>query len=107
MNVRVRPTMRCTFDAEDNVLRIVLKEAVEFGDGPPETRAQELVVYALKVCSILVRNLIEILILAYVFPQQRGRVPRNDFKEFAEALVENSLLKSAISPNDLPAAVDS
>lgn len=49
MNIRVQPTVRCTFDAEDNVLRIVLKEAVEHGDKPQEARQQELVVYALKV----------------------------------------------------------
>jgi hypothetical protein len=47
MNVRVRPTVRCTFDEEDNVLRIVLKEAVEHGD--VSHSAQELVIYALKV----------------------------------------------------------
>jgi hypothetical protein len=49
MNVRIRPTVRCTFDDEDNVLRIVLKEAVEYNDGSPETKSEELVVYALKV----------------------------------------------------------
>lgn len=53
MNVRVRPTVRCTFDEEDNVLRIVLKEAVEYGDELPELRPQELVVYALKVRDVL------------------------------------------------------
>jgi len=77
MNVRVRPTVRCTFDKEDNVLRIVLKEAVENGDG-----AQELVVYALK----------------------RGRVPGKDFKEFVEALLENPLFKVP-TPNE-PAVVE-
>lgn len=49
MNVRVQPAVRCTFDSEDNVLRIVLKEAVEHWDGSAATRPQELVVYALKV----------------------------------------------------------
>jgi hypothetical protein len=48
MNVRVRPTVRCTFDEDDNVLRVVLMEAVECED-KEETRAQQLVVYALKV----------------------------------------------------------
>ena len=50
MNVLVRPTVRCTFDEEDSVLRIILKEAVEYGDEAAEPRPQELVVYALKVC---------------------------------------------------------
>ena len=49
MNVRILPTIRCTFDDEDNVLRIVLKEAVEYNDGSPETKSEELVVYAFKV----------------------------------------------------------
>jgi len=80
MNVRVRPTVRCTFDEEDNVLRIVLKEAVEHGDGAHS--AQELVIYALK----------------------RGRVPKKDFKEFVEALLENPLFK-APTPNE-PAVIE-
>lgn len=49
MNVRVRSTVRCTFDEEDNVLRVVLKEAVEYGDLASEAKPQELVVYAFKV----------------------------------------------------------
>jgi hypothetical protein len=82
MNVRVQRTVRCTYDAEDNVLRIVLKEAVEHGDELPTTRPQELVVYALK----------------------RGRVPKKDFREFAEALIANPVFQSATS-SDEPAAV--
>jgi len=77
MNVRVQHAVRCTYDAEDNVLRIVLKEAVEYGDGPSATWPQELVVYALK----------------------RGRVPKKDFREFAEALVANPLFQST-SPDE-------
>jgi hypothetical protein len=60
MNVRVQSTVRCTFDPEDNVLRIVLKEAVEHGEGPAAARPQELVVYALKVRFF--SSLVEILI---------------------------------------------
>jgi len=56
MNVRVRPTVRCTYDEEDSVLRVILKEAVEFGEEGPETRPQELVVYALKVRYIFLCN---------------------------------------------------
>lgn len=46
MNVSMGSTVRCSFDLEDSVLRIVLKEAVEDGNG-----AQELVIYAIKVSS--------------------------------------------------------
>jgi len=81
MNVLVRPTVRCTFDEEDSVLRIILKEAVEYGDEAVEPKPQELVVYALK----------------------RGRVSKKDFKEFAQALLENPLFKS--STLNEPAAV--
>ena len=63
MNIRVHPTVRCSYVPEENVLRIVLKEAIggsgnvgsltaessesqaESGDAKP----QEVVVYALKV----------------------------------------------------------
>lgn len=44
MNVRVKPSVRCTFDEEDNVLRVVVMEAG--GEDTPE----ELVIYAFKVC---------------------------------------------------------
>lgn len=98
MNVRVQPAVRCTFDSEDNVLRIVLKEAVEDSDGPAATRPQELVVYALKVrlaFSPLLQRL-----FADVFKLQRGRVSKKEFKEFAEALVANPLFQSARTPNE-------
>jgi hypothetical protein len=48
MNVRMQPTVRCTFDAQENILRVALKEfeeAVEKQDpSPPQT-----VIYAFKV----------------------------------------------------------
>lgn len=64
MNVRLRPTVRCSFDAEQCVLRVALKEVVKFdswstghnrvpGQGQMET---ELVVYALKVRFALIRS---------------------------------------------------
>jgi hypothetical protein len=70
MNIRVHPTVRCSFVAEENVFRIVLKEAVggignvgssaaaaeladsQAGTGDTvqtENMNQEVVVYALKV----------------------------------------------------------
>ena len=64
MNIRVQPTVRCSFVAEENILRIVLKEVVG-GTGNVGSSAadssdsqtgsedaatpQEVVVYALKV----------------------------------------------------------
>lgn len=63
MNIRVKPTVRCSYLAEENVLRIVLKEAVggnvgssaaaaaESADSQGDVTPQEVVVYALKVRS--------------------------------------------------------
>ena len=66
MNIRVQPTVRCSYVAEENVLRIVLKEAIggsgnvgssaaESSDsqaGSGDATNQEVVVYALKVRSL-------------------------------------------------------
>ncbi|OBZ74081.1 hypothetical protein A0H81_06264 [Grifola frondosa] len=60
MSVRLRPAVRCTFDEEQAVLRVVLKELV---DG-----TEQVVVYALK----------------------RGKAPKGGFEEFARAVVESS-----------------
>ena len=63
MNIRVHPAVRCSFIAEENVVRIVLKEAVggssssaeeessesQAGTVQSENKNQEVVVYALKV----------------------------------------------------------
>ncbi|TFK53415.1 hypothetical protein OE88DRAFT_1733342 [Heliocybe sulcata] len=55
MNVRLRPTVRCTFSDEEGVLRVTLKEAkgVEKGEGT------ELVVYALKAGKSSIKELEE------------------------------------------------
>lgn len=90
MNIRVHPTVRCSFVPEENVLRIVLKEAVggtgtslagssdsQTGTGDEvqtENTNQEVVVYALKPgrsCS------------------------KHDFKEFAESLIQSSHFKAS------------
>lgn len=44
MNIRLRRNIRCTFDAQNNVLRLALKEKTE-GSTPGE----QLVIYAVKV----------------------------------------------------------
>lgn len=51
MNVRVQPTVRCTFVPEENVVRLILKENVETpssGSTEGETKL-EVVIYAIKV----------------------------------------------------------
>jgi len=114
MNIRVQPSVRCSFISEENVLRIVLKEAVGAtpgaasgkvgssaekssdsqagtgtgtGDGVQnDSTDQEVVVYALKPgrsCS------------------------KQDFKEFAESLIQSSHFKSSSSVIAAVAAVTS
>ncbi|CAA7265213.1 unnamed protein product [Cyclocybe aegerita] len=74
MNVRVQPTVRCTYVPEENVVRIILKETVDSPSGETkdgETK-QELVIYALKPgrsCS------------------------KQDFKDFAETLSKSAHFK--------------
>lgn len=51
MNVRLHPSVRCAFDAEENVLRLILKEPIEQENVPQQDWATEVVVYALKVRS--------------------------------------------------------
>lgn len=50
MNVPMSPAVRCSFDAEDGILRIVLKEAIT-AEGGNGAGTHELVVYAIKVSS--------------------------------------------------------
>jgi hypothetical protein len=49
MNVRVRPTIKCTLDAEESVLRIIAMEAIEDSKSDKKTSKHEAVIYALKV----------------------------------------------------------
>ena len=49
MSVRLRPAVRCTFDENEGVLRVVLKEAQEREDASSDRRKEDVVVYALKV----------------------------------------------------------
>ncbi|KIK56996.1 hypothetical protein GYMLUDRAFT_247270 [Collybiopsis luxurians FD-317 M1] len=65
MNTRLQPTVRCTFDPQECVLRLLLAESSEI-------KAQEVVVYALKpgrFCS------------------------RKDFQAFAESVMSSASLK--------------
>ncbi len=47
MSVRLRPEVRCTFDEDQAVLRVVQKETV--GSEPSENATEQIMVYALKV----------------------------------------------------------
>ena len=47
MSVRLRPAVRCTFDEDQGVLRLTLKEATDEELLTPQR--QQVVVYALKV----------------------------------------------------------
>jgi hypothetical protein len=71
MNVRLAPTVRCTYNAEDGVLRVIHKEPIEPGDNVPTKASHQLVIYAIK----------------------RGRIPRTEFQAFAETVVASSHLK--------------
>ncbi|KAJ6561209.1 hypothetical protein DFH09DRAFT_1160775 [Mycena vulgaris] len=61
MNVRMQPTVRCTFDVQENILRVALKELEDKPDSAPQT-----VIYAFK-------------------PSRSCR--RGDFQDFAESLL--------------------
>ena len=48
MSVRLRPSIRCTFEEEQGVLRIALKELDQ------ESNEQHIVIYALRVSSVFI-----------------------------------------------------
>jgi len=53
MNIKISPIVRCTYEAEENALRLVLKEPIAPHDpaaaNSSDPSALEIVVYALKV----------------------------------------------------------
>jgi hypothetical protein len=50
MNIRMSPTVRCTYEAEENIVRLVHQELVKQANAPQEDWRKEIVVYAMKVC---------------------------------------------------------
>ncbi|KAF8075252.1 hypothetical protein FPV67DRAFT_624457 [Lyophyllum atratum] len=73
MNVRMHPTIRCTFDAKENILRVILREAVVQKDASAQDAKREVTIYVLKPgrsCS------------------------KQDFKDFAISLTESRSLKT-------------
>ncbi|KAI0940727.1 hypothetical protein AcV7_003031 [Taiwanofungus camphoratus] len=74
MSVRLRPTVRCTFDEDQGILRVALKESEEQDGVPKEQWRQQVVVYALK----------------------RGKTSKTDFAEFARAVTASSRLASPL-----------
>ncbi|KII86003.1 hypothetical protein PLICRDRAFT_304969 [Plicaturopsis crispa FD-325 SS-3] len=69
LNVRLQPLVRCTYDRDERILRVALKEPVE-GNGLSADGGHELVVYALKP----------------------GRASKDEFRDFADALLKNEHL---------------
>lgn len=47
MNVRMQPTVRCTYDAQENILRVALKELPDKWESV--STAPQTVIYAFKV----------------------------------------------------------
>lgn len=93
MNVRVNPTVRCTYDADEHVLRLILKEPVEDPTVQPKDWAMEVLIYALKVYMLLAFSVYIMLI----FSSQPGRsCSKQDFKEFAETLMASKQFKPAL-----------
>ncbi|KAH9940750.1 uncharacterized protein BXZ73DRAFT_98581 [Epithele typhae] len=62
MSVRLRPAVRCSFEEVQGALRVALKEPIE------GTQEEQFVIYVLR----------------------RGKASRNDFADFAQAIIENS-----------------
>ncbi|KAI0664495.1 hypothetical protein C8Q70DRAFT_905647, partial [Cubamyces menziesii] len=69
MNVRLRPLVRCSFDESQGLLRVTLKEPIE------GSQQEQVVVYALK----------------------RGKAPRTEFADFAQAVLESARLHGQAS----------
>lgn len=67
MNVRMHPTVHCTYEAEEHVVRIILQELVEQPNVAQEDWKREIVVYALRPGRSCLKQ---------------------DFKDFATSLVE-------------------
>ncbi|THG92481.1 hypothetical protein EW026_g8433, partial [Hermanssonia centrifuga] len=65
MSATIRPAVRCTFDEEQGILRVALKETVKREDAVDPGVCQQVVVYALK----------------------RGKSSREDFANFAKAVM--------------------
>ncbi|KAI0091557.1 hypothetical protein BDY19DRAFT_991249 [Irpex rosettiformis] len=71
MSVRLRPSIRCSFDEEQGVLRITLKELDE------ESSEHHVVIYALK----------------------RGKTPQADFNDFARDILRSTQLSNKPQPD--------
>ncbi len=84
MSATIRPAVRCTFDEEQGILRITLKETVKREDGVNSGTSQQVVVYALKVGYLF--HSIPILLFSPI-PVQRGKTSREDFANFAKAVM--------------------
>lgn len=91
MNVGLRPTVRCHFDAVENILRVILMEQVTT-DG--KDSKEDVVVYALKVSQRHTHFWVEFL-NAHISasPVQPGRAQKADFQSFAKTVCDHGELK--------------
>lgn len=87
MSVRLRPTVRCSFDEEQAVLRITLKELDE------STGDQQIVVYALKV-----RRMHDLLFQLSDVQLQRGKLAKPDFTSFVNKILNSLQLSASAKP---------
>lgn len=88
MSVRLRPEVRCTFDEDQSILRVVHKEAV--GVEISEISSEQVVVYALTV-----RLHFADLETPHSTPSphdQRGKVAKAEFTEFARSIISSTRL---------------
>ena len=102
MNVGLHPTVRCHFDAAENILRVILMEKVTT-DG--NDSKEDIVVYALKVGRAFLRQMSWCSRVAS--HTQPGRAQKADFQSFAKTLCDHDELKSSAgtSPTTLASGV--
>lgn len=92
MNVKLNSTVRCTYEKEENALRLVLKEPTSTSEGAP----LEVVVYALKVRGCVLGVTGSTLLTDH---SQPGRTcPKSDLQSLADDLVQR--LQAHVAPLD-------
>ncbi|KAM5534473.1 hypothetical protein V8D89_011805 [Ganoderma adspersum] len=80
MSVRLRPTVRCSFDEAQSALRVTLKEPIE------DTQHEHLVIYVLKALADS-RSVARLAV-------QRGKASRSEFAEFAKTVAASARLQA-------------
>ncbi|KAF8815429.1 hypothetical protein BYT27DRAFT_7249222 [Phlegmacium glaucopus] len=108
MNLRVQPTVRCSFVEEENVLRIVLKEAVGGGNvgGNVGSSAEESSDSQAGTGDAVQRENTNQEVVVYALKPGRA-CSKQDFKEFAQSLTQSSHFKTSSIPTSVTAAIAS